>query len=257
MYNGKKVIALIPARGGSKGVPKKNVRLLGGLPLIAHSIRSAQASDYIDRIIVSTDDEEIATIAAEYGAEVPFIRPAELAEDETPDYPVFEHCLAWLDQNERYRPDIVAHLRPTGPLRTPEQIDRAIELLERHPEADSVRSVHEPDKTPHKMWRPEGEFMVPFLRDTSIAEHVNAPRQLLPKVYATNANIGIVRYRTLMEKRSVIGDTVVPLLVTEPWVDIDTGFDFEIAEYLLTRRRTKDGNVSGNGPNENPKRSAP
>ncbi|OHA08685.1 MAG: hypothetical protein A3A44_00710 [Candidatus Sungbacteria bacterium RIFCSPLOWO2_01_FULL_60_25] len=257
MYNGKKIIALIPARGGSKGVPRKNIRLLGGLPLIAYSIRSAQAAASIDRVIVSTDDAEIAAIARTYGAEVPFLRPVEFAQDLTPDYPVFAHCLAWLEWEEGYRPDIVVHLRPTGPLRTPAQIDRAVELLERHPEADSVRSVHEPDKTPHKMWRPEGEFMVPFLRDAGIAEHVNTPRQLLPKVYATNANIGIVRYRTLVEKRSVIGDTVLPLLITEPWIDIDTDFDFEIAEYLLARRRTNAGKTSGNEPNGRPKRRAP
>ena len=107
------------------------------------------------------------------------------------------------------------------------------------------------------MWGPEGEFMVPFLRDAGIAEHVNTPRQLLPKVYATNANIGIVRYRTLVEKRSVIGDTVLPLLITEPWIDIDTDFDFEIAEYLLARRRTNAGKTSGNEPNGRPKRRAP
>ncbi len=237
MYNDQRILALIPARGGSKGVPRKNLKPLAGLPLIAHSINHAKQSQYIDRTIVSTDDEEIARTAREYGAEVPFLRPKELAEDLTPDYPVFAHCLEWLEAHEGYRPGIVVHLRPTGATRTVRQIDESIELLERHPEADAVRSVHEPDKTPYKMWRPEGEYMVPFLAGTGIAEHYNAPRQLLPKVYATNANIGVVRYRTLIEKKSVIGERVLPYVVTEPNTDFDTPFDFEIGELILKRRR--------------------
>lgn len=231
-----KVLALIPARGGSKGVPGKNIKLLAGIPLIAHSITAAKKSRLVDRVIVSTDDPVIADIARSYGAEVPFLRPKEFAEDLTPDYPVFKHCLRWLEEHEGYRPDLVVHLRPTGPLRTPRHIDESLELIRRHPEADSVRSVHEPDKTPHKMWRPEGEYMVPFLRDTGIPEHYNTPRQLLPKVYATNANIGVVRYETLMNKKSVIGDIVLPYVVTEPQVDIDTAFDFELAEFILNTR---------------------
>lgn len=236
MYRNLKVLALIPARGGSKGVLKKNIRLLAGIPLVAHSILVAKACPYIDRVIVSTDDEEIAAVARKYGAEVPFMRPAEIAQDLTPDYPVFEHCLEWLEQTENYRPDIVLHLRPTGPLRTPKQVQESIELLAKYPDADSVRSVHEPDKTPHKMWRIEGPLMVPFLRDTGIPEHYNTPRQLLPKVYATNANIGVMWYRTLVEKKSVIGERVLPYLITEPQVDIDTEFDFEVAELVLKKR---------------------
>lgn len=236
MYSSHKVLALIPARGGSKSVPKKNIRPLAGLPLIAHSILVAKESPCVDRVIVSTDDQKIAAIAREYGAEVPFLRPAEFAQDLTPDYPVFAHCLQWLEANEHYKPDLVLHLRPTGPLRTVRQIEESVALLAAHPEADSVRSVHEPDKTPHKMWRIEGPFMVPFLRDTGIPEHYNTPRQLLPKVYATNANIGVMWHRTLAEKKSVIGDVVVPYIVTEPQVDIDTEFDFDVAELVLKKR---------------------
>lgn len=237
MYQRFHILALIPARGGSKGIPRKNLRFLGGLPLVAHSVRHGRESRYVDRVIVSTDDEEIAAVSREHGAEVPFLRPKEIAEDLTPDYPVFEHCLRWLEEHERYRPDIVVHLRPTGSLRTVRQVDESIELLAAHPEADSVRSVHEPDKSPYKMWKPgEGPYVVPFLAGTGIAEHYNAPRQLLPKVYATNANIGVVWRRTLTEKRSVIGDRVLPYLVTEPHVDFDTELDFEIAEFFLSRR---------------------
>jgi len=249
MYRSRTILALIPARGGSKGIIKKNLRLLGGIPLVAHSILQAKASRYVDRVLVSTDDQEIAETSKSFGAEVPFLRPAELAQDLSPDFPVFEHCLQWLESNQRYRPDLVVHLRPTGPLRTREQIDEAIELLERFPEADSVRSVHEPDKSPYKMWRLEGMFMAPFLQGTAIAEHYNAPRQMLPRVYATNANIGVVRYRTLLDQRSVIGKRVLPYLVRDPQVDIDTELDLEIAEYLLSRaRRSGAGDSGPEGP---------
>ena len=161
MYQNFKVLALIPARGGSKGIPGKNIRLLAGKPLIAHSIEQAKASKYVDRVIISTDDEKITQVAREFGAEVPFMRPAEIAQDLTPDFPAFEHCLDWLKEYEGYEPDIVVHLRPTGPLRTSKQIDDGIELLAKYPEADSVRSVNEPPKSPYKMWVIGENFMKP------------------------------------------------------------------------------------------------
>src|SRR5512138_4044098 len=108
-------LALIPARGGSKGIPRKNIRNFAGYPLIAWSIAAAKQSSCVRRVIVSTDDPEIAAVAREHGAETPFLRPAELAQDNTTDLPVFEHALAWLEEKEAYRPDIVIQLRPTSP----------------------------------------------------------------------------------------------------------------------------------------------
>lgn len=236
MFNGKKILALIPARGGSKGIPKKNIKLLAGKPLIAWSIEVAKQSKYIDRVIVSTDSDEIAGVAREYGAEVPFSRPANLAEDLTPDTPVFAHCLDWLLQNEKYQPEILAHLRPTGPLRTAGEIDSAIELLEKFPEADSVRSVEEPPKPPFKMWKPEGDFIVPFADLPGMKDFHTMPRQMLPKVYQTTADIGIMRYRTVRKKNSVIGDKVLPYFLNRPTVDIDHEIDFEIAELLMRKK---------------------
>lgn len=234
MINGKKVFALIPARGGSKGVPKKNIKLLAGKPLIAWSIDVAKQSKYIDRVIVSTDSEEIAEVARRYGAEAPFLRPANLAEDLTPDTPVFVHCLDWLREHENYEPDILVHLRPTGPLRTAGEIDEAIEILEKFPEADSVRSVEEPPKPPFKMWKMNGEFMHPFVADMpGLKDFHTAPRQMLPKVYQTTADIGIMRSSTVREKNSVIGDKVLPYFLKRPTVDIDNNFDFQVAEFLL------------------------
>jgi len=134
------ILALIPARGGSKGVPRKNIKPFCGKPLIAWTIEEAKKSAHITRIVVSTDDEEIAQVAKEYGADVPFMRPREIARDDTPDLPVFMHALRTLAQ-ERYEPRLVVHLRATGPLRVASDIDRGIALMLAHPEADSVRAV--------------------------------------------------------------------------------------------------------------------
>ncbi|MDP3772335.1 MAG: acylneuraminate cytidylyltransferase family protein [bacterium] len=238
MYNHLTILALIPARGGSKGIPKKNIKPLAGRPLIAHSIVVALASRVIDRTIVSTDSEEIVAVAREWGAEVPFIRPAELAEDLTPDMPVFEHCLWWLKENEGYEPDVIVHLRPTGPLRTAEEIDEAIELLAACPDADSIRSVEPPPKSPYKMWMPDGKYIRPFTEIAGLKDAHTMPRQILPKVYQTTADIGVLRRTTVTEKKSVIGDRVLPYVLRRPTVDIDTPFDFVVAELLLAQEHS-------------------
>jgi N-acylneuraminate cytidylyltransferase len=238
MYKDFKVLAVIPARGGSKGIPKKNIKPILGKPLLAWSISAAQASRYIDRTIVSTDSEEIAEVARRWGAEAPFLRPPQFARDDTPDLPVFAHCLAWLEEQEGYEPDLIAHLRPTGPLRTGREIDEAIELLVSHPEADSVRSVQQPSKPPFKMWRPQGDYIVPFAALGGIKDSHTMPRQLLPVVYETTADIGVCRTKTILEKKSVIGDVVLPYLLKRPTADIDQEIDFEIAEFLLGKRQS-------------------
>ena len=136
-----KILALIPARGGSKGIPRKNIRSFAGFPLIAWSIAAGLQARSISRLIVSTDDEEIAEVAREYGAEVPFLRPRELAQDRTTDLPVFEHALKWLETIESYKPSIVVQLRPTSPIRPVDCVDGAVRILVKHDNADSVRGV--------------------------------------------------------------------------------------------------------------------
>lgn len=237
MYNNQPVLALIPARGGSKGIPKKNIKLLGGKPLIVWSIDVAKNSRFIDRVIVSTDSEEIAKLAKDSGVEVPFLRPVELAQDLTPDTPVFEHCLKWLEENDNFIPEFIVHLRPTGPLRTAQEIDEAIEMLGVDPNADSVRSVEEPPKPPFKMWEPEGKYIKPFAELHGMKDFHTMPRQMLPKVYQTTADIGVMRRRTVTEKKSVIGDYVIPYVLKRPTVDIDHPIDFEIAELLLKKMK--------------------
>src|SRR5688572_24739345 len=133
------VLALIPARGGSKGIPRKNIRSFAGYPLIAWSIAAAKQSELVTRVIVSTDDEEIAKVAREWGAEAPFLRAAEISQDKTTDLPVFEHALKWLEDVEGYRPDIIIQLRPTSPIRPKGMVDEAIRILQNNKDADCVR----------------------------------------------------------------------------------------------------------------------
>src|SRR5512133_2907450 len=171
------IFALIPARGGSKGIPRKNIRNFAGYPLIAWSIAAAKQSELVTRVIVSTDDEERAAVPRECGAEAPFLSPAELAQDKTTDLPVFEHALEWLEKNESYRPAIMIQLRPTSPIRPKGMLDHAIRILLEHEDADCVRGVVPAGQNPFKMWRFDGENkpMKPLLSVDGITEPYNAP----------------------------------------------------------------------------------
>lgn len=235
------VLGLVPARGGSKGIPRKNLTPVRGLPLIAHTILAARKAHSIDRLIVSTEDEEIAEVAERFGAEVPFRRPVELAGDLTPDLPVFLHALEWLERHEGYKPDLIAHLRPTSPLRTAHHIDEAVAILQGRPEADSVRSVSVPSESPFKMWRLTDGFLSPLLSVADHREHWNLPRQLLPAVYWQNACIDVTRYATIANGRSMTGERIVPYVMTGmPIVDIDTSWDVALVEMLLTQQSQGD-----------------
>jgi N-acylneuraminate cytidylyltransferase len=230
------VLYLIPARGGSKSVPRKNVRLLAGHPLIAYSIEAGLTARTPGRVLVSTDDDEIASIARAYGAEVPFLRPADLAGDETPDLPVVEHTLAWLADREGYRPVVIVQLRPTSPLRALGLVDRGLELLEAHPDADSVRAVVPSGQNPYKMWRAAADGRIVPLLENGLHEPFNMPRQLLPPTYWQTGHLDVIRIRTVEDRHSLTGDRVYPLVVSPDCVvDIDTTRDFARAEELLAR----------------------
>ena len=232
------VLALIPARGGSKGIPRKNIRLFAGHPLIAYSIAAGLQAETVTRVIVSTDDEEIAAIAREYGAEVPFLRPAHLALDDTPDYPVFLHALRWLEEREGYRPDIIVQLRPTSPIRPRDLVDRGVRLLLEHPEADSVRAVVPSGQNPFKMWRIEDDgYMRPLLSVEGIPEPYNTPRQRLPQTFWQTGHLDVMWHRTLLEKGSMTGRRILPLLVEPRYtVDLDNPWDWERAEWTALHR---------------------
>lgn len=233
-------LALIPARGGSKSVPRKNLQRLAGHPLVAHSIAAAKASRTVTRIVVSTDDAEVEAVARQYGAEVPFRRPAHLAQDETPDLPAFEHALQWLHEHEGYRPELIVHLRPTSPLRRPEHIDAAVDLLRAHAEADAVRTVVVPLQNPFKMWKIAGDGYLEPLLHASKPEPYNMPRQLLPLVLWQTGYVDVTRWRTIMELHSMTGTRILPLVHdSAEWVDIDTTTGFEHAEFLLRSGRVR------------------
>ena len=199
-------IAIIPARGGSKGLPRKNIQLLGGKPLIAHSIETAQKSRLIKRVLVTTDDREIADIALKFGAEAPFIRPAELAQDDTPAAPVLEHALKFLGEKEGIKPEIIVWLEPPCPFRTAGEIDEAISLLQADPAADSLRSVCESFQNPYKSWTLTGEYLQPLIPSPKPLH--SGPRQKTQKVYWQNGAIFLVRYHTIMTKGNFFGDKI-------------------------------------------------
>jgi len=232
------VLCIIPARGGSKGVPGKNIRQLAGKPLISYAINEAQKSRYITRIIISTDDEKIAETGRQYGAEVPFMRPSELAADNATDLPVFQHALRWFLENENYKPPIIAHIRPTAPLRTVQHIDKGISMLLAS-DADALRSVCPAPKHPFKMWRFEGERIKTFLPEEICGkEPYNRNRQQLSAAYIQNGSVDITRWETIMEKNSMTGRVILGMLMDEQEsVNIDLETDFLLAEELLKRRK--------------------
>ncbi|MCH6257912.1 acylneuraminate cytidylyltransferase [Puniceicoccaceae bacterium K14] len=224
------VLAVIPARGGSKGLTRKNLRPLEGHPLIAYSIKAALDSKLVSRVICTTDDEEIATVAKAYGAEVPFIRPAHLAQDNTLDLPVFQHIVNWLLENEGWAPDIVTQLRPTSPIRPISVIDRSIEMLASNSAATSVRGVVPAPSNPYKMWRlDQGDFMSQLLEVPGIKEPYNSPRQSLPQAWWQTGTVDTMRTRVLMDGNgSMTGENVLPLQI-----DGDYAIDIDDSQSLL------------------------
>ncbi len=228
------ILALIPARGGSKGVPRKNVRMVAGKPLVAYSIEQALASCRITRTIVSTDDFEIADVAETYGAEVPFLRPAELALDLSPDIDVFRHALEWLRSRDGYQCDLVVHLRPTQPVRRVDLIDEAIDTMIRSPDAHSLRSVSRADQTPYKMWQVVNGRLEPLLQLTGAAESHSLPRQALPDVYWQNGYVDIVRPHVVLDLGMMAGHRIVPFIVHDPVPGLDYEDDVPRLEEALS-----------------------
>lgn len=229
MIQGKRVLAVITARGGSKGVPRKNVRDLGGKPLIAWTIEAARSSQYLDRIILSSDDAEIIAAAKEWGCEVPFTRPAELARDETPGVEPVLHALTALQEQFDY----VVLLQPTSPLRTAADIDGCLERC-RELGAPACVSVTEPDKSPWWMYTLEenGRMRPLFPGDAA------ARRQDLPKVYALNGAVYAAERLWLERTRTfVTPETAAYLMPRARSLDIDTELDMVVCGLLLAGPR--------------------
>jgi len=224
-------ISIIPARRGSKGIPRKNIRLLISKPLIVYTIESAKKSKYLNRIIASTEDKEIAEISKKYGAEV-IERPAKFAKDDAPALPVFQHVVDFLEKNDKYKPDIIVILQPTSPLREGRDIDRAIEKL-LQTNCDSVVSVCEFDHSPYWAYKLNGDKIEYFVK----SKYNTARRQDLPKIYRPNGAVYVTRRKILIEENRVLGgDTRAIIMPLERSVDIDTELDFKFAEFLIKEK---------------------
>ena len=230
------VLAVIPARGGSKGIPGKHLRRIAGRSLVEWSIAHALEAPSVDRVIVTTDSEEIRAQALAAGAEAPFLRPAELAGDDILDQPVFEHTLRWLETEEGGMPETLVHLRPTSPFRRPGWIDAAVAVLHGTPEADAVRSVSEVTQHPYRVFEiDEAGMLLPIM----LHRHENPPllrRQELPPMYYYNCVIDVTRAATVLEKQSMTGDRLAPWIMSaDEVIDIDNYRDIEFADWFMNR----------------------
>ena len=221
------ILAIIPARQGSKGVPRKNIRELGGYPLIAWSIAACRKCHLIDRIIVSTDSEDYATIAMAYGAET-IIRPAEISGDAATDYECIRHVL----DNRAALPDFIAHIRPTTPLRDPALIEHAITAMKYHDGHSSLRAGHEMAESAYKAFETDGNVLRPILPIG--ADEANANRQSFKKTYSANGHVDVLRPAFIYTAKLLHGDAVLPFF-TPQVTEVDTEEDLEYLEWQVER----------------------
>lgn len=232
--SGRKILAVITARGGSKGVPRKNIKKLGGKPLIAYTIEAAKQSGLITRLIVSTDDEKIAEVARKFGADIPFMRPSELSTDVAGHIGVMRHATEFIERIDGVIFDYIVILQPTSPFRTAEDIDATVELLIRTG-ADSAVSMVEMEKDhPIKAKRMIGDRVTPYC----VPEPEGVRRQDIPVAYKRSGAVYSLRRDLLIKRGSLFGDSIVGYVVPkERSIDIDTEFDWEYAKFLEKKYR--------------------
>lgn len=239
-----KVLGVIGARSGSRGVPDKNIRPLAGKPLFAWIADAAKQSHSVTRLIMSTDSPRYADLAIEQGIEVPFLRPKELAEDHTPDFDYLYHAATTLRDREGWQADVILRLAPTTPLCRPEHIDACVELLKNDQSADSSRTIASVSKHPYKLWRASTDgYLEPFLSEehTGFKDAHNMPRQSFPKAFQ-HVDVIALRWRTLVEEKSMAGKRVRYHVIPKPYaIDIDTPLDFFIAEKLMEKLKEDPG----------------
>jgi len=224
-------MAFIPARSGSKSVAHKNIKLLKNYPLIAYSIQAARITPGIDRVIVSTDSEEYAEIAREYGAETPFIRPQELAADNSTDYDWVHHALMWLQKEEGKFPRLIVHLRPTTPFRDPQIIEKGIQYLESEPQSTALRSVQEMSQTAYKCFQADSKYLTCIFTNSINLDEGNIPRQNYPKTYEANGHVDILRSDFILNNPEKVHGNKVLAYITEHTSDVDSEEDFKYLEY--------------------------
>lgn len=228
------VYAIIPARGGSKGVPGKNLRPLAGYPLIAYSIAAARLARGISRAVVSTDSEEIAAVARSFGGETPFLRPAALAGDSSGDAEFMRHALDWFKANEAAVPGYLAHLRPTTPLRDPKLIDQAIELILSRPEATSLRSGHAAPESPFKWFLKKGDGYFSGIVPQYSNDDLNRPRQAFPEVYVPDGYVDIINSEAFLGSGLLHGPRLLAF-VSPRCHEVDAPEDFDYLEFEIKK----------------------
>lgn len=232
MLMGKEFVAIIPARGGSKGIPRKNIINISGFPLIAYTIVAAKLSKFIDRVVVSTDDNEIAKIALQFGAEIPFLRPKKYATSKSTDLEFVQHALNWFQENEGNAPDYLVHLRPTTPLRDPVVIDKAIKIMLEDQQATALRSGYEIRESPYKLLKIEKGFFKGLFPDDPRPEYYNLPRQSFPSVYQPNGYVDILKSNYILNSGRLHGDKIIGF-ITKDVGELDKMEDLKMMEYLL------------------------
>ena len=228
------ICALIPARAGSKGVPDKNIRLLAGQPLLAWSVRAAVLASAAQRVIISTDSTRYADIARQHGAEVPFLRPEQAASDLAGDEDVVRHLLDYLSQSNEPVPDLIIYLRPTTPLRDPEVINKAVQVLTANPAATSLRSVHQMSESAYKSFECRDGQLFSVGSDSPALDAASGPRQGFPDTWVGNGYVDVFRSHRLLEGLPLYGDKVAAF-ETSVASEVDTEDDFAWLEYLAER----------------------
>lgn len=228
------IVAIIPARSGSKGVPDKNIRHIGGLPLMAYSIIAALKASLIDRVIVSTDSEEYAKLAESYGAEVPFIRPKSISGDLSPDIAFFSHAINWFEENENFVPEYFVHLRPTTPLRDSEVLDDAIKEFVGS-KYSALRSCHKMSESSYKTFEVDQDILKCICSGDYNIESSNVARQAFPATYDANGYIDIVRSKMVKQYGVIHGDKV-KAFVTDTTYEIDEMEDIDFLEYIVQKK---------------------
>jgi len=238
--NSSSIVALIPARSGSKRVIDKNIRNLNGHPLMAYTIAAARKSNIFSAVVVSTDSKKYADVARKYGAECPFLRPAEAAGDLSPDIEWVEHSLGMLSKMGRNY-DCFSILRPTSPFRMAETIERAWSEFLAEDGIDSLRAVEKCSEHPGKMWVIRGKRMMPLLPIGSAEQPWHStPYQALPEIYVQNASLEIAYSRVALKDHTIAGNVVMPFLtVGYEGFDVNHPYDWQLAEELVETRQAK------------------
>ena len=230
-----KIIAIIPARSGSKGLRNKNIKLLGGHPLLSWSIITCRKTKLIDYVLVSTNSKKYAKIATKYGAKVPFLRPASISGNISSDYEFIDHALNKL-RKFKISPEIVVHIRPTTPLRDPKQIDKAIKhFVKNKSRATALRSVHEMSETVYKVFEiSDKKLLKPIFSKNKFLDKINLPRQKFKKTYVANGMVDIYSVSFVKKNKMLLGSKVIPFIVS-PTTEVDNINDFKYLEYQVRK----------------------